>query len=795
MKRTVKRILIVTSVVLLSLVILVIAFASPITKYLVEKYDVKYLGREVKMDWAYVNPFTGYVYFNNVRVYESNDASFGLTQDTVFFSSEGLSMHLSMRKMMSGLYEINSLTFDKPYVRIIQNQNKHDFNFNDIIDKFSSKDSKDTTQKKEPVHFNLLDVKIADGEFHYWENVIPIKYSIRKVNIECTGYRWNSDTIAATFAFEAGIGTGKSRGRYTMDLKKLDYTLAASLTHFDMTLMEQYLKDLSNYGTVRAYFDAIIDAKGNYHQARALDSRGSMTITDFHFGKNKTEDYASFESFTMGINQLNPAKKIYNLDSVILTRPYFKYERYDHLDNLQNMFGKSGSKVKEAHANEEHFNLILEIADYVKKLVKDFFQSNYKMKHLAIRKADLKFNDYAISEKFSMSANPLTIKADSVDKSRSRARLTLATGIQPYGNAELFLSVNPRDSSDFDLNYKIEKVPVALFNPYLISYTSFPMDRGTIELNGNWKVRNGAIQSRNHMLIIDPRIARKVKKKGDKWVPLPLIMAFVRERGNVIDYEIPITGNLKNPRFHIRDVVLDLLANIFIKPPTVPYGLKVSETEKKIEKMLTFKWEMMQAQLNEKQKKFLEKMASFLKKDPQARVQVYPLEYAQKEKEYILLYEARKKYFLHSNHKNANLFTKDDSLAVLKMPVKDSSFIKYLNQVVGKKMMFTVQEKCAYLVGDELVQHEYHKLLKQREQEFREVFKEDGTIGQVKFGAEKAEVPYNGFSYFRIAYPGDLPHELQKAYEELDTLDEEYPRKKYFWERKKLRESLKTAEK
>jgi hypothetical protein len=490
----------------------------------------------------------------------------------------------------------------------------------------------------------------------------------------------------------------------------------------------------------------------------------------------------------MGINRLNPAKKIYNLDSVTLIRPYFKYERYDHLDNLQNMFGKSGSKVKEVHANEEHFNLILELADYVKKLVKNFFQSNYKITHLAIHKADLKFNDYAINEKFSMAASPLTVKADSVDKSRSRAHLSLSTGIEPYGNSEVFLSVNPKDSSDFDLNYKIEKVPLALFNPYLISYTSFPLDRGTIEFHGNWKVRNGMIQSRNHMLIIDPRLAKKVKKKGDKWIPLPLVMAFVRERGNVIDYEIPITGNLKDPKFHIKDVVLDLLTNIFIKPPTVPYGLKVSETEEKIEKTLTLKWEMMQSQLSEKQKKFLERMASFLKKNPEAHVQVYPLEYAQKEKEYILLYEARKKYFLHTNHKKANMFTKDDSLAVLKMSVKDSSFVRYLNQVAGKKMMFTVQEKCAHLVGDEPVQHEYERLLKQRENDFKEIFKEDGTSGQVKFGAEKAEVPYNGFSYFKIAYPGDMPRELQKAYDELNKLDEEYPRKKYFWERKKLRE-------
>ena len=67
-------------------------------------------------------------------------------------------------------------------------------------------------------------------------------------------------------------------------------------------------------------------------------------------------------------------------------------------------------------------------------------------------------------------------------------------------------------------------------------------------------------------------------------------MAFIRERGNVIDYEIPITGNLKDPDFHLSDVIFDLLGNIFIKPPTTPYIFQVKNIETEIEKSLTLKW-------------------------------------------------------------------------------------------------------------------------------------------------------------------------------------------------------------
>ena len=83
-----------------------------------------------------------------------------------------------------------------------------------------------------------------------------------------------------------------------------------------------------------------------------------------------------------------------------------------------------------------------------------------------------------------------------------------------------------------------------------------------------------------------------MKNKDTKWIPIPLILSFIREPGNVIDYEIPITGNLKNPKFHLHDVFMDLLENIFVKPPTTPYKIMVKSIETEIEKSLTVKWDM-----------------------------------------------------------------------------------------------------------------------------------------------------------------------------------------------------------
>lgn len=752
------------------LVFLCIIFISPITKYLIEKYDEKYTGRQISLGWVYVNPFTGYVYLSNFKVFEQES-------DSVFLHASSIDANFTVRKLFSKEYEITRINIKDPVGTVIQNGDKHNFNFDDIIAKFTSGD-KDTT--KPPVHFSISRITISNGEFHYRENVIPINYFIKKVDIDCEGIRWNNDTIKSKFSFTQGVGTGDIMGNISLNKSSLDYKLSTVVRKLDLNLIEQYLKELSNYGRVRANMDADIKASGNFKRAREVEASGKYVMNDFHFGKNSTEDFASFERFSSGIVDLSPYRSKYIFDSVFLNKPYFKYELYDHLDNIQNMFGKKGQNVKEVHNNTEHFNLILEIADYVKELAKNFFRSYYNVNHLEIRNGNFVFNDFARDEKFTIAANPVNVKADSVSKKRKWVKLIFTAGIKPYGNASGHLVISPKDSSDFDMSFRMEKIPLTLFNPYLTHYTSFPLDRGSMEFKAMWHVRNGNISSENHLVLLDPRTAHRVKRKDFKWVPVPLVMAFVREQGNVIDYEIPITGNLKKPTFHLSDVIMDLLKNIFIKPLTTPYRVVVTNAESEIEKSIMFKWNMQQNTLDHHQEKFIRLLSKFMRRNQEVVIEVNPMEYGQKEKENILLYEAKKKYFLMSRGKKKSEFIEKDSLEVMKMSSKDSVFIKFMNKHIPSPSVFTLQEKCVEFVGNKIVTEEYNKLIKQRKHAFLSAIEDKAITDRIKFHSSHEIVPFNGFSYFKIDYKGNMPESLIKAYKKLNELNEEAPRDKYF---------------
>jgi hypothetical protein len=549
------------------------------------------------------------------------------------------------------------------------------------------------------------------------------------------------------------------------------------------------VKDIANYGHVRGNLDADLQAEGNFKNSQNLVAKGPVALNDFHFGKNEKEDYLSFKKVAVDIIQLSPKNKKYVFDSIFVLEPYFKYERYDHLDNLQDMFGKKGEKAEKSKNDPTKVNILFKIGNYVEALAKNFFKSDYKVQRLAIYNADIRYNDYTLNEKFAIAVSPLTIIADSIERSDKWVNLSLRTGLKPYGKFVLDLSINPKDSSDFSFHYNLKKIPLAMFNPYFITYTSFPLDRGILEFTGQADVRNGMIDCHNHLVIIDPRVNNKQHRNGARWLPMRVFMFLVRERGNVIDYEIPIKGNLRDPKFKYRDVILDVIQNIFVKPVTTPYQVKVRSVENEIEKSLTLKWVMRSNGLNPPQEKFIEQMVSFLEDNPEAFIQVSPEVYTEREKEYILFFEAKKKYYLSANKLKASNLTKNDSTVIEKIPVKDSTFQLYLTHKGGKQL-HTVQEKCRLVVSANEVNKNMNELNQRRREFFISFFKNKGVEKQVHFKAIKDTIPFNGFSQYRVDYKGDFPEEVLEAYEKINELDNNSPRNKFKQEREKNRRLL-----
>lgn len=743
-----KKVLLWFVVAFAVLLLLITIVASPLAKRLIERNDITFTGREITIGRVFINPLAGSVNLRNFRIFEPES-------DTVFLFADKFSANLSLLKLFSGVYEMTSVTITGPDIRVFQDDSV--FNFTDLVERFTVE--KDTLADE--LRLNIKNIKIKNGIVRYSLADIPANFTISEISFSSPGMFWDSDSITGEFSLVPV--RGNLSGDFMLNTGNLDYRMNMDLKDFDFSIFREYLAELaSGKGNLRAFMDMNISSGGNFNEPMNGRASGRVDISDMHFGPDSLNDYLRFERFIVNFDEIDLKNNKFYFDSILIVKPFLLYQLFDTLDNYRRM-------LRSAFTEE-----VEEEVDTVDYLV-DLINSDYYFNSIALTNGFIEFNDYSTAEKFSFICDRFNIKADSIDKKNKRFNVDFDGRMQPEGNFMASLSMDPKNEKYFDFNYEFRNIPATIFNPYIVSFTSYQLDRGTIEMHGKWSVRDNIINSLNHFLVIDPRDTKRVRGKDTKWVPLPLIMSFVRERGSVIDYEIPIKGDLKDPKFKLRDVISDLIRNILVKPPTTPYRLQVRNLKKEIEKSLRVTWKMRQVSIGENQDKFLEDIADFLEANPEAYLVVRPVLYVEKEKENILLFEAKKKYFFESGKKLVTALSEDDSMKVEKLSSKDSTFIRFMNSRIKNPGFLTLQEKCYRYVGKEIVDKNFEALVEGRKKAFMQFFVRNNTDKRVELLEAKDEIPYNWFSYFDINYRGDVPESISEAFNKLYEINRDPP--------------------
>lgn len=725
--------------------ILLIIVASPLARYLIQKHDVRYTGREITLQRAIVNPIGGSVSLRNLKLYEAEN-------DSVFISFGRLSANMSMLKMLTGVYQVNSIRLVDPRIDIFRDDTI--FNFTDLIERFAVKED---SLEEETLKLNFGEIEIKNGLITYGEAEIKTGTEISEINFFSPGKKWNDDIIEGEYSFKPG--SGRAEGNFTINLKTFDYNAGFRLTAFNPGVFIEYLEKYAVKASLRGNINIDLISEGNFNEPLNGRAQGNIEIKNFHFGKDSLNDYASFDRLLVEMREVDLKENKFYFDSILLNKPDILYQMYDTLDNFRRLLTPEiEEEAKEA-------------ADTVDYLV-DILGADYNVRNFAITNGKIEFNDFSIAEKFTFLVNQFNITADSVDKQNKRLKVTTTASIIPSGDLNMVLHMDPKNEKNFDISYEFRDIPATMFNPYILTYTSYQLDRGTIEMHGTWNVRDNNISSLNHFLVVDPRDTKRVRGKDTRWVPLPLIMSVVRERGGVIDYQIPVKGNLKDPSFKLWDIITDIFRNILVKPPTTPYGIQVKNLEEEVQKTLAVKWRMRQVEIGKDQEKFVEGISDFLKDNPEAYITVEPVYHVEKEMENILLFEAKKKYFFESKGKKVTALERRDSMEVEKLSSRDPDFLAYIEKQANNPGMLTLQEKCYMYIGREHVQERFNELMESRKREFLSFFEKDKTMDRVEMKEPQNRVPYDWFSFFGINYKGDVPESLKEAYDQLYDLIE-----------------------
>lgn len=163
------------------------------------------------------------------------------------------------------------------------------------------------------------------------------------------------------------------------------------------------------------------------------------------------------------------------------------------------------------------------------------------------------------------STSPQSAKVKVTGRVYTTAPLSISGMVQPFAK---FLSL--------DLKASAKGVDLPRFNTYSAKYVGYPIKRGKLSVDLEYKIKDRALQATNHVVLNQLTFGDKTNSPDATKLPVLLAVALLKDSRGNIDINLPISGSLDDPEFSVGGIVVRVLLNLVVKAVTSPFSLLAS---------------------------------------------------------------------------------------------------------------------------------------------------------------------------------------------------------------------------
>ncbi len=631
---------------------MVVIFISPISEYLIEKYDTEYIKREVDIEKLSINIFNGKINIKQLKLYEPK------SQKLLFRAGDFFAQINPYKAAFNGQYDVSLVKLTDFEINVIQNGSR--FNFDDLLKLGETKpnETKKEETKNDNTRWWLRQIDLSKGKITYNEQLVGVQLGLQQIKLFCPGLAYNKVDMRFLLSTDVTKG-GSINADFKLNTNSLAYFLNAKIKDLQLNQFYPYLKEVFKANDLQGGLGTRFMAKGNFNTPEELALKGNLGVSDFKVVDILNDSLALFKQLNVSIDSINIKRSIFNLRNIELDEPYLKVDLFENGTNFNRLLKVDSSAVTATSTgsvvadsvtttvNGSSTNIFIIVAEYVKSIAKDYILNSYSADNVSLKNGTIDYSDFTLGEQFYARLVSLNIGSNRISSENSRITANLSTLVNQDGKVMVDISANPKDFLELELKTDIQKVPIVMFNPYTLYYLAHPFKKGGINFLTTTTINaNHDLKSENHLLIEKIKAGKRDKTiTTASKVPLRMGVALLKDTKGNIDFKFPVTGNLNDPKYKLNKIIIKIFQNLLVKAVTSPFKA-IGSLFKKKEQETEFEFNYLQTQFNEKrQRKTLEKVAELLKDKPELVVEFTQNVNPDKELEF-LAYNETKKLFL-----------------------------------------------------------------------------------------------------------------------------------------------------
>lgn len=547
-RKTLKRILACLFFFILFAFVLFLIFSPSIARNYINKHGKELTGRSLHVDKLKVNYFSSTLRAYGGKMFEQDSSE-------VFVGFDSLLVNLRPLRILKNEIDIQEFRIVNLKASFIQNDTV--FNYSDLIDFYSSEEeaAEDTTPSSTSYIFNLNNLEIKKSTVLYTDKQLDNTIAMRDFGFFIPHISWGGeDKSRAGVSFRLAKG-GSFHGMFDYNTETGDYSGTADLNNFNLGVALPYVKQFVNFSDIDGAFSAKIEFSGNQSDLTKFTLKGNSTVDSLSITDPDGKKVLGLKNVKAEFKEIKPMQNKVKLGTLKFEQPYAYFALIDSLSNFEKMLvaeddGMTENSTAVAESEEEKYDISID--------------------SLLINDGIVDFCDQRFNEPFFYGLSDIKINMDSISLDSNWLKLVAKMKLNKRGKLEGTLGINPFNPfQHVELNYILSDFQLPDINVYSKHYAGLPILFGDMYYVGKTSILDHKLNSNNELLIRNVELGRKVGGLYD--MPIKLALFILKDKNGDIDLDIPVTGDLSDPRTRIGHIVWNTFKGFFVKVATSPF--------------------------------------------------------------------------------------------------------------------------------------------------------------------------------------------------------------------------------
>ncbi|MFO0753716.1 MAG: DUF748 domain-containing protein [Thermodesulfovibrionales bacterium] len=143
-----------------------------------------------------------------------------------------------------------------------------------------------------------------------------------------------------------------------------------------------------------------------------------------------------------------------------------------------------------------------------------------------------------------------------------------------YAPLQISGRINPlREDLFVDLKADFRDMDLSTVTPYSGRHLGYTIQKGKLAFSLQYLIVKKRLESQNAIFLDQLTFGEKVESPEATKLPVKLAIALLKNRKGEISLDLPVTGQIDDPKFKVGRIILKMLMNLLVKAATSPFSL------------------------------------------------------------------------------------------------------------------------------------------------------------------------------------------------------------------------------